>query len=200
MRNLVRLFLCTSFLSATQPHESFAFEIPQGILPSRYNASLGMNFRPTRLYSQEVYLQDSWTVGAGVHWDLEFFKSELLLDFDFEDLQNIPNNRKQIGISTSEFRLSADAGVENTYWLPVGASLGLTSVSKSSELSTGEYVLNETTATRWSENATAPALKFWLGVPLIPKVLQINVRVQKIFLSDVDGGSFNFGTDIRFEF
>jgi hypothetical protein len=202
MRRLAGLFLFLSLSFFAQPDESLAsaFQIPQWVIPSRYNVSLGMNFRPTRLYSQEVYLQDSWTVGTGVHWDLNFFKSEALVDFDYEDLQNIPNNQKQIGITTSEFRFSLDAGVENTFWLPVGTALGLTSVSKSSQLSTGEYVLNESTVTRWSELAMAPAIKFWLGVPLIPRMLQVNARIQKIFLTDADGGSFNYGADIRYEF
>lgn len=170
------------------------------ITSSSVSAALGMNFRSKQIFSQESYFQDSWLVAFGGHWDLSLWSMQALIRGGFERFQALPRDTKQLGIESTETRLSLEAGFENRFFLPVGASLGIVRVGKSSKLISGEFISDQSTSTTWTDLAFVPSYRVWVGVPLWHNGVQLNACFQQVFVSQPADEKTGYGAELRVQF
>ncbi len=170
------------------------------ITSSSVSAALGINFRNKQIFSQESYFQDSWLVAVGGHWDLSLWSLQALIRGGFERFQLLPRDTKQLGIETTETRLSLEAGLENRLYLPLGASLGIVRVGKSSKLISGEFISDQSSSTAWSDSAFAPSYRIWVGVPLWRSGAQLNACFQQVFVSQPADEKTGYGAELRVQF
>lgn len=193
-KRYLALTLC--LLSGSSFAESFFADVQ----PTRYSATVGLNFRPKQLYSQEFYLQESLFLRGGLHWPSILLEQDLVVSAGFEKFQSLPRNSKQVGIDIVESRVGLEAGLENHLILPVGTSVGVTRISKTSKLNVGEYVIDDSATKDFSESIVVPSLRFWIGVPLIPEKLQLSAGVQRVFMSRPADERLNYSSEFRIEF
>lgn len=198
MSMLRSFYLCVvlSSLALNSTVRAEQFEL----LPKRLTAGIGLNFRAKALFSQERYFQESYVVSAGLHWPVRLLASDLLIHGSYEKFTDLPRSESQLGINPKESRLSMDVGIENHTYTPIGASLGVVWIKKQFELNPGSYVLDGSTQSNWQQSLNAPVLRVWTGVPLIPDRLNLNVGIQRVFVTQPADEQFSYGGEFRFEF
>lgn len=167
---------------------------------SRYTISCGVKFRNKKIFSQENYFQDSWALSSGMHWDLDEWSSEALVKASYEKFFPLPRNKKQPGVDVSDYHLGIEAGVENRSLLPVGIAFGAAQVKKNFAVSAGDYVVNQSSSDRWSETQLVPSVETWLGLPLLPDHVQMNLIYRFVALSEPVDEKSSLGLEFRFEF
>ena len=170
------------------------------ITSSSVSAALGINFRNKQIFSQESFFQDSWLVAVGGHWDLSLWSMQALIRGGYERFQPLPRDTKQLGIETTETRLSLEAGFENRDLFPLGASLGIVRVGKSSKLSSGEFIIDQSSSTAWTDSTFAPSYRIWVGVPLWRSGAQLNASFQQVFVSQPTDEKTGYGAELRMQF
>lgn len=196
-----RLAFVFILLSMTSGESCYAAGgAPLGLMPSRWSGAVGLNVRTKEFYSQETYLQESWLIAAGAHWSTGRWESDLFLRTSFEKFQELPNSKRQLEMTSRENRLGLEAGVEASLYLPAGVSLGVVRIAKTTTLQSGDYVLVDATNTDLSESLWVPSFRLWVGVPMLPRVLQFNIGIQQVFMSRPKDETFNYGGELRYEF
>ncbi|MFZ9521422.1 MAG: hypothetical protein ACO3A4_13190 [Silvanigrellaceae bacterium] len=166
---------------------------------SEYSATVGLNARPKASFSQEQYYQESWLLAGAAHWRVMRPNVRLITRVGFEKFAAMPKNKGQINITTGESHFGFEVGGEYLRLLAVGAALGGKLISKESKLEVGDYVTNQSTDSTWKESLKASTIRAWIGIPMIPDLLKLNLAVQRAF-SVPDDENTSFGVEIRYEY
>jgi hypothetical protein len=168
--------------------------------PSAYSATLGLNTRSKAFFSQERYYQESWLIAGALHWPLLRPGVRLMTRVGYEKFSPLPRNKSQIGITSSENRVALEVGVEYLRFVSAGFSSGGMKVSKESKLEVGDYISDQSSDPAWKETFNAPFIKAWIGVPMVPETLLLNLSLQQAFFSKPEDERTSFGVELRYEY
>lgn len=171
------------------------------LLPKKYSAALGYGLSARPLFGQENVYRESVHVAVSAHWGCYFFEHcSFIFKSGIRDFLRLPGAEYALNVEPSEIRTSVGIGAESALFVPLGLSYEAINANRVYKYKLATQVTNQSEQSAWTESGWKSGIDFWLGIPMYPERVQLNVVVSRILGAQSPEDNIVYSTEFRFEY